>query len=41
MRKCSIPEIDNEENYFKKENRRKITLPQDGFSVEYEAAIII
>ncbi|CAD8059117.1 unnamed protein product [Paramecium primaurelia] len=41
MRKCSIPEIDNEENYFKKQNCKKITLPQNIFSVENQAAIII
>ncbi|CAD8068678.1 unnamed protein product [Paramecium sonneborni] len=41
MRKCSIPDINNDENYFKKDNSKKITLSQNIFSVENQAAIII
>ncbi|CAD8148490.1 unnamed protein product [Paramecium octaurelia] len=41
MRKCSIPEITEEENYFKKANCYKVTLVQSDFTVENQAALII
>ncbi|CAK73691.1 unnamed protein product (macronuclear) [Paramecium tetraurelia] len=38
---CTFPENYNEEYYFKKENFKKITLPQNTYSVENQAAVII